>query len=277
MSYTFVAPKTEEELKKELSAPEAFIMSGGTDLLVKIRIGKVSLQKVVSTSKISTLHFIDDNDDEIVIGSTMTHTELLDYKPLREEFPILFDAIYTIGSPQIRNRGTLVGNVMNASPAGDGLLALYLLNAQVEISNGDIIDVDKFVTGPGRTVLSKGEYVRSIHIPKFKWDHHYFEKVGQRNSMTISIASIGWLIKCGNRAIENFRLAFGSVAPTVLRLKDVEEFAKGKRIDEEFVRSLSTMVKERVTPIDDVRGSAQYRKKLCSNLVYRMIEEGIEC
>lgn len=277
MSYTFVAPETEEELKREISAPESFIMSGGTDLLVKIRMGKVSPQKVVSTSKIPTLHFIDDDDDEIVIGSTITHTELLDYKPLREEFPILFDAIYTIGSPQIRNRGTLVGNVMNASPAGDGLLALYLLNAQVEISSGDIIDVDEFVAGPGRTILPKREYVKSIHIPKFKWDHHYFEKVGQRNSMTISIASIGWLIKCGNGTIENLRLAFGSVAPTVLRLKDVEEFAKGKRIDEKFVRSLSAMVRERVTPIDDVRGSAQYRKKLCSNLVYRMIEEGIEC
>ena len=277
MSYTFVAPKTEEELKREISAPESFIMSGGTDLLVKIRIGKVNPQKIVSTSKIPTLHFVDDNDDEIVIGSTVTHAELLDYKPLKEEFPILFDAIFTIGSPQIRNRGTLVGNVMNASPAGDGLLALYLLGAQVEISSGNIIDVDEFVKGPGRTILPKGEYVKSIHIPKFKWDHHYFEKVGQRNSMTISIASIGWLIKCGSGAIENFRLAFGSVAPTVLRLKDVEEFAKGKRIDEKFVRSLSAMVRERVTPIDDVRGSAQYRKKLCSNLVYRMIEGGIEC
>ena len=277
MSYSFVAPKTEKELKRAISIPESFIMSGGTDLLVKIRIGKVNPQKVVSTSKISTLHFIDDNDDELVIGSTITHTELLEYEPLKEEFPILFDAIYTIGSPQIRNRGTLVGNVMNASPAGDGLLALYLLDAQVEISNGDIIDVDEFVIGPGRTILPKGEYVKSIHIPKFKWDHHYFEKVGQRNSMTISIASIGWLMKCGNGAIKNFRLAFGSVAPTILRLKDVEEFAKGKKVDEKFVRSLSTAVKERVSPIDDVRGSAQYRKRLCSNLVYRMIEEGIEC
>jgi len=166
---------------------------------------------------------------------------------------------------------------MNASPAGDGLLALYLLDAKLEISNGDIIDVDEFVTGPGQTVLPKGEYVKSIHVPKFKWDHHYFEKVGQRNSMTISIVSVGWLIKCGNGNIDDFRLAFGSVAPTILRLKDVEEFTKGKKIDEELVRSLSTMVKERVTPIGDVRGSAQYRKKLCSNLMYRMIEEEFKC
>ncbi len=277
MSYSFISPRDEKELKEEISAPGSFTMSGGTDLLVKIRMGKISPQKIVSTSKISTLHFIDENDDEIVIGSTITHAELLEYKPLREAFPVLFDAIYTIGSPQIRNRGTLVGNVMNASPAGDGLLALYLLDAKIEISNGDAVNIDEFVVSPGRTILPKGEYVKSIHIPKSKWDHHYFEKVGQRNSMTISIVSIGWLIKCGSEAIENLRIAFGSVAPTILRLKDVEKFSKGKKIDEKFVHVVSDMVKERVNPIDDVRGSAQYRKKLCSNLMYRMVEEGIKC
>ncbi len=277
MDFVFMIPNTEEELKTQLSEPGSFLMTGGTDLLVKVRIGKIKPKRVVSTIRIPTLHFLKDKIDEIVIGATITYSELMDFKPLIKNFPLLYDAIYTVGSPQIRNRGTLVGNVVNASPAGDGLLALYLLNAKIEISDGSVVPVEEFVTGPGQTALPSGEYVRAIHIPKYDWSVHYFEKVGQRNSMTISIASVGWLIRCKNRIIDEFRIAYGSVAPTVLRLRDVEEFAKGKHIDEDFTHSISKMVEERVHPIDDVRGSAKYRKILCANLVYRMIEEGTKC
>ncbi len=287
LDFTFITPDTEKELKAQLSDRGSFLMAGGTDLLVKVRIGKIKPRKVISTLKVSTLHFLEDKTDELVIGATITHSELMKFKPLTRDFPILHDAIFTIGSAQIRNRGTLVGNIVNASPAGDGLLALYLLNAKVEFSDGSIIPIEEFVIGPGQTTLPAGEYVRAIHIPKDKWDIHYFEKVGQRNSMTISVASVGWLIKCkngvmfsserGGRTIEEFRIAYGSVAPTVLRLRDVEEFAKGKHIDEEFVHSISEMVKKDVHPIDDVRGSAEYRKTLCANLVYRMIEEEVKC
>ena len=277
MDYTFVSPKTEEELVKELNDENTYLMSGGTDLLVKIRIGKVKPKKIVSLSKIPTLHFINETDDELIVGATVTHTDLLEHSPLKEEFPILFDAIYTIGSPQIRNRGTLVGNVVNASPAGDSLLALYLLEAKIELSDGKIVKIEDFITGPSKTILSSNQYVRAIHIPKSKWDIHYFEKVGQRNAMTISVVSVGWLIKCEGDSVKEMRMAFGSVAPTVIRLRDVEEFAKGKKITKEFVDEISKMVKEDVKPIDDVRASASYRKRLSSNIVYRMIEEGIKC
>ncbi len=277
MDYTFVSPKTEEELVKELNDENTYLMSGGTDLLVKIRIGKVKPKKIVSLSKIPTLHFINETDDELIVGATVTHTDLLEHSPLKEEFPILFDAISTIGSPQIRNRGTLVGNVVNASPAGDSLLALYLLEAKIELSDGKIVKIEDFITGPSKTILSSNQYVRAIHIPKSKWDIHYFEKVGQRNAMTISVVSVGWLIKCEGDSVKEMRMAFGSVAPTVIRLRDVEEFAKGKKITKEFVDEISKMVKEDVKPIDDVRASASYRKRLSSNIVYRMIEEGIKC
>ncbi len=277
LDYTFVAPQSEERLIEELKDEDTYIMSGGTDLLVKIRIGKIKPKKIVSISKIPTLHFIEEKDDELVVGASITHSELLEYAPLKREFPILFDAIYTVGSPQIRNRGTLVGNVTNASPAGDGLLALYLLDAKVEISNGKLVKIEDFITGPSKTILKKGEYVRAIHIPKDKWDIHYFEKIGQRNAMTISIVSVGWLIKCNGEVVKEMRMAFGSVAPTVIRLKDVEEFAKEKKIDKTFVDKISRMIEKDVKPIDDVRASASYRKKVSSNIVYRMIEEGIKC
>jgi len=277
LSFTFVAPDTEKELKAQLSEAGSFLMTGGTDLLVKVRIGKIKPQKIVSTLKVPTLHFLENKVDELVVGATISYSELLDFKPLKKDLPILYDAIFTVGSPQIRNRGTLTGNVVNASPAGDGLLVLYLLNATVEISDGSVIPIEKFVIGPGKTILPEREYVRAIHIPKYNWNVHYFEKVGQRNSMTISVASVGWLIRCRNGVIEKFRIAYGSVAPTVLRLKEIERFAEGKTIDENFVHTVSEMVKKSVKPIDDVRGSAKYRKTLCANLVYRMIERRTKC
>lgn len=277
MNFTFVAPNDEEKLKRELSKPGTFPMAGGTDLLVKIRTGKIKPSRIVSMLRIQSLHILEMRSNELVIGANVTYSELMDFEPLKRNFPLLYDAIYTVGSPQIRNRGTLVGNIVNASPAGDGLLALYLLDARVELSNGDILPVEEFVTGPGRTALPAGEYIRAIHIPGSNWDIHYFEKVGQRNAVTISIASVGWLVRCRSGVIDEFRIAFGSVAPTVLRLRDVEDHARGKHIDEEFVRSLSDMVKERVKPIDDIRGSAEYRRRLCANLVYRMIEKEMKC
>ncbi len=277
MDFTFAAPNNEEALKEELSKPGTLPMAGGTDLLVKIRMGKIKPGRIVSTLKIRSLHILEMQSSELVIGANVTYSELMDFEAIKRYFPLLYDAIYTVGSPQIRNRGTLVGNIVNASPAGDGLLALYLLDTRVELSNGDILPIEEFVTGPGRTALPSGEYIRAIHISRSNWDIHYFEKVGQRNAMTISIASVGWLIRCRSGVIDEFRIAFGSVAPTVLRLRDIEVYAKGKHIDEEFVRSLSDMVRERVKPTDDVRGSAEYRRRLCANLVYRMIEKGMKC
>ncbi len=277
MDFTFVAPRSEKEVEEELKADGAYPMSGGTDLLVKIRIGKVKPSKIVSLSKVEALHFIREKNDEIAVGATVTHAELLDDLSIKKNFPLLYDALYTIGSPQIRNRGTLVGNVVNASPAGDGLLALYLLDASVELSNGEELKIEEFVTGPSKTVLKRGEYVKAIHIPKQKWDVHYFEKIGQRNAMTISTVSVGWLINCENGRVSDVRMAFGSVAPTVLRMKKVEKFMKGKKVNRELVDEISKMVGRTVKPIDDVRGSADYRRRLSSNIVYRMIEEGIRC
>ncbi len=271
MDFKFIAPKSEEELRSSFDQ-NAFLMAGGTDLLVKMRIGKIKPSKVISTLKIPALHELNFDGSELTIGSTVTYTELLEFEPIKKFFPILYEAILTIGSPQIRNRGTLVGNVMNASPAGDGLLALYLLDARVELSNGKIVNAKNFITGPGKTKIENGDYVRSIKIRKDKWDHTYFEKVGQRTSMTISIASIGWMVRLNGETVDEMRIAFGSVAPTILRSQKIESFSKGKTFNRVLLDEISEMAFEDVTPIDDVRGSTLYRKRLCRNLIYRLVD-----
>ncbi len=265
----FVMPKNEREFRDEVYDEKSVIMAGGTDLIVKMRIGKINPSKIVSTLKVPTFHALGFDGKELIIGANVTYSELLDFEPVKKEFPILYDAIYSIGSPQIRNRATLVGNLINASPAGDGLLALYLLDAKVEISNGKRYSVGDFVRGPGQTILEHKEYVKSIIIEKEEWTHRYFEKVGQRNSMTISIASVGSLFRIENGIVKEMRIAFGSVGPTVLRMHEIEEFVRDKRLDEDLIREISMMAYGGVKPIDDVRGSAEYRRRLCRNLVYR--------
>ncbi len=265
----FVMPKNEREFRDEIYDEKSVIMAGGTDLLVKMRIGKINPSKIVSSLRVPTFHALGFDGKELIIGANVTYSELLDFEPIKKEFPILYDAIYSIGSPQIRNRATLAGNLINASPAGDGLLALYLLDAEVELSNGKRYSVGEFVRGPGQTILEHKEYVKSIIIRKEEWTHRYFEKVGQRNSMTISIASMGSLFKIDNGKIREMRIAFGSVGPTVLRMREIEEFARDKELDENLIREISIMAYNDVKPIDDVRGSAEYRRRLCRNLIYR--------
>jgi xanthine dehydrogenase FAD-binding subunit len=272
VDFKFVSPKDEKELKEEIVGENVFLMAGGTDLLVKMRAGRVKPSKIVSTLKVPSLHKIEFDGKILSIGSNVTYSELLDFKPLKDEFEILHDVISTIGSPQIRNRGTLVGNVMNASPAGDGLLALYLLDTEIELSDGRTLGLKEFITGPGRTVIEKEEYVKSIKIKKEKWTYHYFEKVGQRTSMTISIASLGWLMRMDGEHIEEMRLAFGSVAPTVLRMEEIENFSHDKNFDRSFLNDVAKKVFDGVKPIDDVRGSALYRKRVCRNLMYRLVK-----
>lgn len=272
MNFKFVIPKNEKELKNEFSEEGSVLMAGGTDLLVKMRLGRINPEKIISTLKVPTLHELGFDGEKLTIGANVTYSELLDFKPLKENFPILYDAILTIGSPQIRNRATLVGNVINASPAGDGLLALYLLDATIELSDGKVHAISDFVTGPGKTMIGQRQYVKNIFIQKSNWTHRYFEKVGQRTSMTISIASIGVLLELEGKHIDEMRIAFGSVGPTVLRMNEIEEFAKGRELNETLLDEISSLAFEKVKPIDDVRGSANYRKRLCRNLIYRLTD-----
>ncbi|NCU33278.1 MAG: xanthine dehydrogenase family protein subunit M, partial [Candidatus Moranbacteria bacterium] len=179
-------------------------------------------------------------------------------------------------STQIRNRGTLAGNVVNASPAGDGILALYLLDAVLEIVKKDNshknIRIIDFIKGPGRTSLTVGEFVRSIKIPYMGRNYRsVFRKIGQRKAMAISIASMGLLIEKKGKMISDVKIAFGSVAPTVLRITEMEQEAFGRELNTETAEMFSEIVYRSVTPIDDVRASADYRRKVCRNLVKELI------
>ncbi|MDI3524247.1 xanthine dehydrogenase family protein subunit M [Kosmotoga sp.] len=270
MAFKVILPETEDELMMALMEDNVKIMAGGTDLMVKIRADREKPEKVVLLSKLKGMDEIEDLGDRIRIGCKVTHTQILESELLQKDAKILTMAVREIGSPQIRNKGTLVGNVVNASPAGDSILALYLSNAKVVIRGpkGERSqDIEDFIVGPGKTTLSLGEYVRAIVFEKTGEWFPFFYKVGQRNAMAISVTSVGALVE-----ESKIRIAFGSVAPTVVRAHKAERYFEREGIDGTKLEQFVDYCMEYVTPISDIRASAWYRKEVTKNLITKIIE-----
>ncbi|MFP4461320.1 MAG: FAD binding domain-containing protein [Thermotogota bacterium] len=273
--FKLIFPRDQEELFEQLDE-NSMILSGGTDLVVRNRVKGLKASKLVSLDKIKDMDKITDEGDAIRIFAKATYTKILSHELVRKEFPILEKTIREIGSTQIRNRGTLVGNIINASPAGDGVLALYLLDAFLVIRSqrGEkTVRIENFIKGPGQTTLEAGEYVHSVIIPKCaNHNVHYFKKVGQRKAMAISIASMGAIYTLKKGMFLNLKMAFGSVAPTVIRADEIEAMALGMDFNEETARILSQKAKTLINPITDVRATSEYRKEVTANLVIGMFE-----
>ena len=270
LRFEYAVPTSVEELVN-LKGEGAVPFSGGTDLFVKMRLGKLSPKILVDTKKVDLPKW-EDGDEYVTFYMNTTYSDVLEAD--FEGLPILKRVLSQVGSPQIRNRGTLVGNIVNASPAGDFLLLSYLHDAQVLIApEMKWVNIASFVEGPGKVKLQEDEIVLAVRLRKVKGHVGYYEKVGKRNSLVIAVASIGILLEIEGDEILSMRMAFGSLGPTVLRWKDLEESVVGQKVSRSFVFELANEVEKRVSPISDVRASAQYRKKLSGNLVIKAFHE----
>ncbi|MDD5169637.1 MAG: FAD binding domain-containing protein [Syntrophales bacterium] len=205
----------------------------------------------------------------------MTHAQLLGNALVREHLPILVNALRTLGSPLIRNMGTIGGNICTASPAGDTLPPLYALDAELELRSrkGERRQpLCTFITGPGGITLGEGEILTGIRVRKpCGFTIHHFEKVGERRSLACAIASMAALIKVTESGvIEAARLAWGSVAPTVVMSPETEGALIGQRLSAATLERAAEMIRKAVSPIDDVRASAAYRREVAGNLLLRL-------
>ncbi len=256
--------------------PDARFFAGGTDLLVQMRSRKVEAAAWIGLEKINEIKGIDEYKGSIRIGACVTHAQLLRHPLIAGKLSLLHKAIATLGSPPIRTMGTIGGNICTASPAGDTLPPLYVLQAEVEIASfkgTQRLPIRDFISGPGRTKLQQGEILAAIHIkPSSGTDLHHFEKVGQRKSMCCAIASFAalWSLSSSGR-IEKARLAWGSVGPTIVMDQDIEGFLIGKKLTRETLDRAAQLVEQRVAPIDDVRASADYRRKVSGHLLLRLL------
>jgi xanthine dehydrogenase FAD-binding subunit len=255
--------------------PDASIYAGGTDLLVKLRRGLIAPPSLICLERIPELRGVRDHGDRVYIGACSTHASLLADPLVTGHFPVLAKALRNLGSPPIRNMATIGGNVVTASPAGDTLPPLYVLGAELEIRRRDssrCVPVRDFIHGPGATDLRRGEVLAGIWVkkPGPGWTHHY-EKIGQRRTMAIAIASLAALVRISREGvIREARLAWGSVAPTIATSSAVESALVGRPLEASALAEVFPLVHEALSPIDDVRASAVYRRTVSARMLLRL-------
>ncbi len=270
-------PVTLAELFAALEEPGARVLAGGTDLLVQLRsrAGAHGSQTLVGLERIRELQGITATDGVIRIGAAETHASILENRLARSRLPLLTAALAELGGPAIRNMGTIGGNACTASPAGDSLPPLYALEAEVELASRQGLRrmaISGFIQGPGRTSLERGEILSALLVPQAKgFDLHHFEKVGRRSALAIAVVSLAALIRRdpSGRVLEA-RLALGSVGPTVLRCPEAENLLTGRRLTLASLKPAAAALRRAVTPIDDVRATAAYRRQVAGNLLLRL-------
>ena len=258
--------------------PEALPYAGGTDVLVRLRKGMIDPPCLVCLERISELQTIEERSDELFIGAGATHAGILENQAIIHHLPVLTEALRVLGAPAVRHMGTIGGNIVTASPAGDTLPPLYVLEAEVEVRSSDRskrIPIKDFVLGPGRTALAKGEILSGIWVRKpVDFTIHHYEKIGQRKALAISIVSLAALVGLSESGIiKKARLAWGSVGPTVVTAPQVERALEGKPLSLETLNHVVPMIQEVVSPIDDVRAKANYRRRTAGNLILRLLQQ----
>jgi carbon-monoxide dehydrogenase small subunit/xanthine dehydrogenase small subunit len=256
--------------------PEAAVVAGGTDVFPKERQTKNRNPALVFIGGIGELCRLEDDGESIFVGSAVTHRQLAESPIVRKHAPVLAQAAAGLGSPAIRAMGTVGGNVVTASPAGDTLAPLYVLDAVVETRSLDgfrVTPLKRFIRGPGATALQAGEILYGIWIPKGQRQGiHHFEKVGRRHGPAVSVASLACVLHLsGEGGIETVRLAWGSVGPTVVTIPAVEKYLTGKPFSADVLHGAMPLVREHVSPIDDERAGAGYRRTVAANLLLRLL------
>ena len=280
MSEVFL-PKTLEEVHARMQRSDdgerPLLFAGGTDLFVRMRDWLKKPSCLIGLEQVSGLDQISCKDGRLRIGSMVTHQALLESPVIRDQISILHQAVEILGSPPIRHMGTIGGNICTASPAGDTLGPLYALGAQLELSSADetrVIPIRDFIAGPGKTGLKSDEILTAVLIPVPDPDARgYYQKVGQRRALAISIISMAALILLdSNKQVQYARFAFGSVGPTVLRFPDIEASLIGRILSPELVIAVGKLFAERICPISDIRASADYRRMVTERLPLKILE-----
>lgn len=259
--------------------PGAVPLAGGTDLMVDLNFDRRRPERIIDLNRVAELEGWERDDGELVIGAGMTYTRIV--RELADAAPGLAIASRTVGSPQIRNRGTVGGNLATGSPAGDALPPLVAAGASVQVASsagGRSLAIGDFLTGPKRTALAPDELITSVRLPAARGPQQ-FAKVGPRNAMVIAVCSFALALDLEAGAVGT---AIGSAAPTVVRAPEAEAFLAGvveeaggwespPPLTDAARRRFGALVGAAASPIDDVRGSAAYRRHALGVLAERTL------
>lgn len=305
--FEYLKPRTLDEAISLLNqhGKKATLIAGGTDVIVRAKQKAIAPEILISLLSIPGLDQIQSNGS-LRLGPLVTHRAIEKSELIREEFPCLADAVECLGSIQIRNVATIGGNICTAAPSADTACPLLVLDARLNIKGTTsvrTIPIDQFFTGPGHTVLSEGEILTEIEIPKplpntgsAYWKHQ------RRLALDLPILGVAALVSLDKAAItcsdllctaspisavlhrleedelmcREIRIALGVVAPTPVRPKRAESLLRGKKITDELIEEVSDIASKEAQPRDSMRGEAWYRRDMIRVLVKRMIMKSIE-
>ncbi|MFE3022194.1 FAD binding domain-containing protein [Streptomyces sp. NPDC059256] len=276
----FLRPASwEDALAAKAEYPAAVPIAGGTDVMVEINFDHRRPSRLMDLTRIGELGEWEVGDDTVRLGASVPYTRIME--DLRGELPALALAAHTVASPQIRNRGGVGGNLGTASPAGDAHPALLAAGAEVEavsLRGTRRIPIDDFYTGVKRNALAADELIRAVHIPRADGPQQ-FAKVGTRNAMVIAVCAFSLALHPATRTV---RTGIGSAAPTPVRARTAEEFLaaaldeggfwdNGRPLPPPIARQFAELAAGACNPIDDVRGTARYRRHAVGVLARRTL------
>ena len=251
--------------------------AGGTDLMVLLEAGKLPHKNYLNIWNLAELRGIEVTNDQVTLGALTTYTEIQDNQTLRAEFPMLCQAASETGGLAIQNRGTIGGNIANASPAADSPPALLAYDAELELVSAKgsrRIPYHSFHTGYKQMNIRADELLRAIHLPRqSQTSAHYYRKVGTRRAQAISKVCFAGLARMKGDQIADVRIALGSVAPIPIRCTETENALRNQKVDAETLKAARSALIAEISPIDDLRSTRDYRLRVSLNLLVDFVQQ----
>jgi CO/xanthine dehydrogenase FAD-binding subunit len=278
-SPTAYSPTTLAEAYAALAerGPALKVIAGGTDLMVLMNAHQLDATEFLDIWRVDELRGIADEGERLRIGALTTFTQLIASTLVQQYVPALVAASRTIGAIQIQNRGTLGGNIVNASPAGDSLPVLAAYDAEVEIGSlrgTRRVAFNEFYTSYRRTVLAPDELALAVRIPKLKdGERDFFWKVGTRRAQAISKTVLAAKAKTADGLIEAIRIGVGSVAPTVIRAPQTEALLTSAPLTQSLIEQARATISQEVAPITDLRSTEHYRRTVTGNVLVKFLRQ----
>ena len=259
------------------------LIAGCTDIIPMIRRGKLRLApgtRLIDLKGIERLGDISKENDRVTVGAAASYASILDSPLIADACPLLARVVEDIGSVQIRNTGTIGGNLCTASPGGDASVGLLALDAQVLIAGSDdekTVPLTDFFTGYGTTVLGREEIVTAVRFPAMTpEDRSSWIKLGRRSAFTMSVLSVATKFRIDNESFDAVNLAMGLAGPTPRRIAEVEQFLQGKKATPDVILEAAGIAAQTVRPRSSFRATAEYRKDMARVLTRRALMAGLD-
>ena len=281
--FDYLAPKTIEEALSMLSQHKgkAKVIAGGTDLVPKMKRREIKpAEYIIDLKGIPDLDYIKYDEGRGLRFGALTTIHAIETSPIiQEKFDVLAQAAYSMASTQVRNRGTVAGNICNAVPSADTAPALLTLEASLKLvsQKGEkMVNIEDFFTGPSETILTDEELLQEIQVPNLPpHSKGIYLKLAPRRAMDLAIVGVGVVVTLEDGLCKDIRIALGAVAPTPIRARRAEETIKGQRFNDEVIEKTAQITAEECRPINDHRASAEYRREMVKVLVKRAINQAI--